>query len=240
MNQETNPNPAMPIALIIFTSRLATLVEQGIRLDDAFRLLEDCPAPYGKEAERLGRCLASTSSLAGAFAENSGVYSRYYIAMVKAGELGGVVDITLRITADVMTHELRCQQHRPANEKPLLIAGPSDATPPETWEAMSPFQRTLSQYLFCEAWGSLFASGVPILRTFDVVTELLPRVQRERLKDMTARITAGQPLDLAKLGALPKFVAGMGDRGEAAGTMDITLIKAAEALRDELEVLALG
>jgi type II secretory pathway component PulF len=93
------------------------------------------------------------------------------------------------------------------------------------------------QYLFLEAWGQILSVGVPILRSIDVITEMLPLKDRVSLAEARDAIANGRPLDAARFSMLPGFAVAMIDRGEAEGALDTALLKAAEALMVEFDTI---
>ncbi|HSR52698.1 MAG TPA: type II secretion system F family protein [Acidobacteriota bacterium] len=80
--------------LLIFTQELSTLVKAGLPLDRSLSLLSDLT-----ENEKLSeivrqalREIKSGKSLSDALNEHPQVFPRIYVNMVKAGEMGGVLD----------------------------------------------------------------------------------------------------------------------------------------------------
>jgi type IV pilus assembly protein PilC len=93
-----------PSAVAIFTRQLATLTEAGMPLLRGLRVLEE-----QEENRRLKRVIGeladsieSGSSLGGAVAGHPRVFNRLYVSMVKAGELGGALEITLNRVAEFL------------------------------------------------------------------------------------------------------------------------------------------
>lgn len=90
--------------LAVFTRQLATLLEAGLPLLRGLRILEE-----QEENRTLKRILGEISlaieagdSLAEAMAAHPIVFNRLYVNMVKAGEAGGAVDVTLKRLAEFM------------------------------------------------------------------------------------------------------------------------------------------
>jgi type IV pilus assembly protein PilC len=93
-----------PAALTAVTRQLATLVEAGMPLLRGLRILhqqETSPKLKGI-LERLGADIEGGSSLSEALQAHPRVFNALYINMVKAGEVGGALDITLRRLAEFM------------------------------------------------------------------------------------------------------------------------------------------
>lgn len=91
-------------ALTAFTRQLATLVEAGMPLLRGLRILQE--QAESRALRRVIRELSLTiengSSFAEALALRPKVFNGLYVNMVKAGEIGGALDVTLRRLAEFM------------------------------------------------------------------------------------------------------------------------------------------
>jgi type II secretory pathway component PulF len=91
--------------LLALTQQLATLFEAGLPLDRALSILEEL-APNARMKTIVGDLLRSVrggSSLSDALAKHHPrPFSRLYINMVRAGEKGGVLEVTLRRLAEFL------------------------------------------------------------------------------------------------------------------------------------------
>lgn len=90
--------------LAVFTRQLATLVEAGMPLLRGLRTLEE-------QAERprlrrvindVAEAIENGGSLAEAVAAHPRIFNRLYVSLVKAGELGGALELTLARLAEFM------------------------------------------------------------------------------------------------------------------------------------------
>ena len=225
-----------PLALCLFTTRFAALVEEGFSLVRTFSLLEDVPEPYGEDAKRLRNLVESGDSISHAMSERPDLYSSYYVHMIRAGEVGGILDVLLRRSADMITKECQFMNRWSHQETAFFFASPSTQAQPESWEDLSQYQRTVIQLLFCETLGTILGSGVPILRSLGVVRWLLPKVQAERLDEAKEGIAAGERMNPGRLGLLPACIVALIDAGEEAGTLNSTLLRCAEILETELDL----
>ena len=98
--------------LLAFTQQLATLFEAGLPLDRALSVLEDLSANARLKlvVGDLLRSVRSGASFSEALAKHHPrPFSRLYINMVRAGEKGGVLEVTLRRLAEFLeaAQELR-------------------------------------------------------------------------------------------------------------------------------------
>jgi type IV pilus assembly protein PilC len=93
-----------PRALAIFTRQLATLVEAGMPLLRGLRTLrEQAENPALEELiDKLGASIENGSSFSEALTEHPKVFNHLYINMVRAGELGGALELTLRRLTEFM------------------------------------------------------------------------------------------------------------------------------------------
>ena len=90
--------------LTAFTRQLATLVEAGLPLLRGLRVLEKqekSPTLKGIVGE-LASSIEGGSTFSEGLAQHPKVFNRLYVNMVKAGELGGVLEVVLKRLADFM------------------------------------------------------------------------------------------------------------------------------------------
>ena len=94
-----------PRELLAFTQQLATLFEAGLPLDRALTILEElAPTPRLKTiVTDLIHSVRGGSSLSDALLRHHPrPFSRLYVNMVRAGEKGGVLEVTLRRLAEFL------------------------------------------------------------------------------------------------------------------------------------------
>ena len=76
----------------LFTGELATLLESGLPLDKSLSVLIDLTDDNGRLGKLIGKVLEkvkSGSSLADALEKQTGIFSKFYLNMLRAGEAGG-------------------------------------------------------------------------------------------------------------------------------------------------------
>ena len=81
--------------IVLFTGELAMLLESGLPLDRALAVLMDLASndeALSKIIERILEKVKSGVSLADALEQQSGVFSKFYLNMIRAGEAGGNLD----------------------------------------------------------------------------------------------------------------------------------------------------
>src|SRR4026208_2370971 len=88
--------------LMIFTRQLATLIDSGLPLLRSLNVLakqERDPA-LKRPTEALADSVQSGSTFSDALAQHPKIFNELYISMVKAGELGGVLEVVLTRLAE--------------------------------------------------------------------------------------------------------------------------------------------
>jgi type IV pilus assembly protein PilC len=91
-----------PKVLTTFTRQLATLVDAGLPLLRGLRVLEkqERNANLKKILGELGTSIEGGSTFSEALAQHPKVFNRLFVNMVKAGELGGVLEVVLKRLAE--------------------------------------------------------------------------------------------------------------------------------------------
>jgi type IV pilus assembly protein PilC len=97
-------NRVSPKSLGTFTAELATLLQAGLPLLRGLRVLEkqERSANLKRILGDLGLAIEGGSTLSEALAAHPKVFNRLFVNMVKAGELGGVLELTLTRLSEFM------------------------------------------------------------------------------------------------------------------------------------------
>ncbi len=90
--------------LTTFTRQLATLVDAGLPLLRGLRVLQkqEKNATLRECTEKLAESIEGGSTFSEALAQHPKIFNRLFINMVKAGELGGVLEVVLNRLAEFM------------------------------------------------------------------------------------------------------------------------------------------
>jgi type IV pilus assembly protein PilC len=93
-----------PKVLTVFTRQLATLVDAGLPLLRGLRVLErqEKSATLRDTIDELALSIEGGSTFSEALAQHPKIFNRLYVNMVKAGELGGVLELVLNRLAEFM------------------------------------------------------------------------------------------------------------------------------------------
>lgn len=110
--------------VVIFSRQFATMVNSGLSLIRALSILVDQTESKGL-AEVLGKVRSDVEqgvSLSGAMERHPKVFSDLYLAMIRAGEIGGVLDETLNRLADMLEANLNLRSKiKSAMAYPLVV-----------------------------------------------------------------------------------------------------------------------
>src|SRR6266568_1454577 len=101
-------NKVKPKDIAVMSRQFATMINSGLSLLRALNILAEQTDHSGfQEVLRQVRSdVEKGQSLSQALAKHPKVFSRLYVAMIKAGETGGVLDQTLLRMADTMEKEV--------------------------------------------------------------------------------------------------------------------------------------
>jgi len=93
-----------PNQVLLFTQQLATLLGAGLPLDRALQILLELPESEKAKriVERIRDTVRGGAPLSEALESEHGVFSRLYVNMVRAGEVGGSLDVTLARLANYL------------------------------------------------------------------------------------------------------------------------------------------
>ena len=97
-----------PKVLTTFTRQLATLVDAGLPLLRGLRVLEkqERNATLKRILGELALAIEGGSTFSEALAQHPKVFNRLFVNMVKAGELGGVLEVVLKRLAEFSEKEI--------------------------------------------------------------------------------------------------------------------------------------
>jgi len=90
--------------LVTFTRQLATLVDAGLPLLRGLRVLErqERNATLRDALDDLAQSIESGSTFSEALAQHPKIFNRLFVSMVKAGEMGGVLEVVLNRLSEFM------------------------------------------------------------------------------------------------------------------------------------------
>lgn len=238
----TAADQAQPPALALFTRRLSLMVDAGISLVRTLDVLAEAGPPYGQAAREIGQKVQEGATLSEAMSERPDLFSSPYILMIRAGEVGGILEETLQRMVKVVTKEWQMARRCPSQEVPLLLLHPAGTPYPNDLLQLSVYQRTVTLALFFETFGMLLQSGVPILQVIETLSSLLPPAQQAGWAQVREAVKAGKPmrLEMERMGVFPCFALEMTHIGEVAGSLDTMFYRLSEAFEDDLDYIVLS
>jgi type II secretory pathway component PulF len=228
---------AQPYALIVFTKRFSALVDSEFSLVRTLEILMDVPPPYGDAVRAILPEIEKGQTLSRLMSGYPDLFPPHYIGLILAGEIGGVLEETLRCATTLLTKEWQWVLNTPDTDETLFLNSPSRKPLPSEWASFSPYQQSVTLILFCEIFSLLFGSGVPILRTMKMVSELLPEQQKSGMMATLEMVREGKPMiwGLEVMGIFPRFALELINKGEEKGSLDLMLKRTSEILQHELD-----
>src|SRR3989442_608042 len=217
--------------LLAFTQQLATLVEAGLPLDRALSIQEELASTPRVKAivTDLLNSVRGGSSLSEALAKHHPrPFSRLYINMVRAGEKGGVLEVTLRRLAEFL-------ESRAAFAEALVSA----LAYPVVIFSVGIGAIVFLMTFVIPRFGTMLKSGVPVMGALAVVGDTMTNqaIGRAvgRLADGVKRggtIAVGMQAE----GRFPALAVHMVRVGEETGRLEEMLLKVAETFENDVRV----
>ena len=205
--------------LYAFVQGFALLMQSGASLVRCLTTLQTdaADAKWREGIQFLHDQVMQGAMLSRVMSERSDLFPLMLVGMVRAGEVGGVLDLTLQRYADYMRRELELFGARPLDE----------------------VSRTRELALWCYKFGIMLKSGVPVLQAFETSVEH-PTSDALREAVLILRVTTregGRPSEkMAEFpDVFPEVVRQLFAIGEETGTLDDIALR----LSDYLEKLDL-
>ncbi len=303
-------------ALVVFSRQFATMIDAGIPILRCLDILQSqTKDPALKHAvEQVTADVKSGQTLNEAMLKHPGVFNKLYVNMIKAAELGGILDQILERLSQFLEYEAEIRgKIKSAMTYPTLVLGFSQVMlfalftfvlpkfkdifdgmnaelPPITkflfsigdfmqayWWAvllalggtvfgMKRWAKTpagryqldamklripivgeltmkMSVARFSRTFGTLIQSGVPMMRSLEIVGETLGNLVLSSAIDVTrASLREGNKLSvpLTASGLFPTMVTTMVDIGEETGRLPEMLVKVGDFYDEEVEQTVKG
>jgi type IV pilus assembly protein PilC len=112
--------------LAIFSRQFATMINSGLSLLRTLNILAEQTEnkTLAKTIKELRDDVERGSSLSAAMSKHDKIFNKLYVAMVRAGETGGQLDIVLNRTADNLEADYKLRQKvKSAMTYPIVVAG---------------------------------------------------------------------------------------------------------------------
>lgn len=305
-----------PKSLVVFSRQFATMIDAGIPILRCLDILtSQTKDPVLKPAlEQVVIDVKGGSALHEALIKHPKVFSKLYVNMVRAAELGGILDVILDRLAGFLEYEAEIRSKiKSAMMYPVLVlifsflmlfvlfsfvlpkfkeifTGMNVEMPPVTkalfgmgdfmaqfwflillamggafvgikmwmktehgrWQVdylklkfpvVGELSLKMSVARFCRTFGTLISSGVPIMRSLEIVGETLGNVVLASAVENTRHsIREGNKLSLplAQAGLFPTMVTHMIDIGEESGRLSEMLVKIGDFYDQDVEQTVKG
>lgn len=217
------------VALTLFSRQFATMIHAGVSLVRCLAMLEEeAPAPYAAAAGDTRKRVEDGDTLAKSIESMPDLFPPFYLCMVRAGEVGGVLDEALNHLAELL-HDDWSLSGSMGSDSLLFPAAPL----PESWHDLPEPRRALLLSLFCRAYGMMLKSGVPIVQASVVAADFLPTTERTAMLRMVDVIRNRGDFDaiMAELSFLPPIAQRLYHMGMETGTLDACVLKLADLYR---------
>ncbi|PYL18369.1 MAG: pilus assembly protein PilC [Verrucomicrobia bacterium] len=246
-----------PKILMIFTRQLATLIDAGLPLLRSLNVLakQERDSVLRNTINKVADGVQGGSTFSEALALHPRIFNDLYVNMVKAGEIGGVLELVLNRLAEFqekaakIKNKVAAAMVYPVSVIVAIVFGYrfANRTKPgksvidrvklhlplfgdlNRKNAISRFSRTL---------GTLVTSGVPILQALNITRETAGNMVIARaISHVHDSVKEGesivQPLEASRV--FPPMVISMVDVGEETGKLPEMLLKIADVYDDEVD-----
>jgi type II secretory pathway component PulF len=230
-----------PLALRAYTHKFSTLINAGVSLMRSMQILAETTDDERLRAvnDQMMEDVERGSTLSETMSRWPEVFNRRYRALVRAGEVGGVLDVTLALLTEFMDRDAELRR-RYRLEILIATAGkePEAAALEErVAAALEKVQNETCAALFCQVLGALLGSGTPLKYALERAAAMYPPEAETTLLEAVQSLGAEESLTntLAKTGLLPPVALQMLAVGEETGALALLAEKAAEFLRLQAE-----
>jgi type II secretory pathway component PulF len=234
--------------LVLYTRKFAALTGAGVSLRRCLEMLQattDDPALAAANGELREEVEREEATLSGAMAEHPEVFSPLYVAFVRAGEVGGVLDETLSDLADWLEWERAARnllgtQRLMATVAAKVLGG--EAKAPNVQAALERAEAAARVASFCRLLERCLTAGVPRGLALATAAEVLGEPTWGQLREKAAALRTDERMApvLAEVAELRAVVATMVAAGEEYGAAELMLRKAAEFMDAEASHALIG
>lgn len=227
---------------IPYTRKFAAMIGAGVSLARTLELLQettDDPALAAANAALTEKVMAGRT-LSSVMAEMPEHFSSFYVAFVRAGEVGGVLDETLADLADWLEQEQAAAERFLIHETRLdLIAYIAGGLREEGGEAGAAAIEESRRYArvasFCRLFERCLTAGVPLKMALTTAAGVLRESAAAQIRRAAEALGPDEPIApvLAGIEELQPIVTQMVAIGEETGFLPLMLRKASEAVEAE-------
>jgi type II secretory pathway component PulF len=226
-------------ALILYTQKLSALIDAGVSLQTCFGLLErttDDPVMSAANAYLRAEVIEKNRTMSEAMADRPTVFSPFYIAFVKAGEIGGVLDEAFAHLVTWLEREREAADRLRSSwlltEVATKVLAKTRGEPGEAAVRTSlPDYRRVAQIAsFCRLFEMCLTAGVPRNLALTTAAQVLGEPALTILSSAVEKVSGDDAIApvLSQVAELRPVIAGMAAIGEECGLLDQMLRRAAD------------
>jgi len=233
--------PVTPLALALWARQFATLVGAGVSLMRSLDLLRTTSsAPLAEiTADLMGR-VEQGATLSAAMQRHPDVFERAALLIVRAGEVGGVLDETLDRLARYLEGDVELRERLFLYRELARLRGAEAGTEVEerVRDALEGTRDRVTEGLFWRALGEMLSAGVPVVQAVECAAEVFEAEGAAAVVRVARGLLQHQPLtsELEHTGLFSPAPLHLCAIGEEVGLLDLLAQKAGELL--ELQTLA--
>src|SRR6266566_2473649 len=250
--------------MMIFTRQLATLIDSGLPLLRSLNVLakQERDTVLKNTINKLADGVQGGNTFSDALSLHPRIFNDLYVNMVRAGELGGVLEVVLNRLAEFQEKAAKIKNKvKSAMVYPVIVMGMAFAIMGFLLVFIVPkFEAIFHDMLgnrplfgdlirktaisrFSRTLGTLVTSGVPILQALNITRETAGNaVIAKAISHVHDSVREGesmvQPLEASR--AFPPMVISMIDVGEETGQLPEMLLKIANVYDDEVDNAVAG
>jgi type II secretory pathway component PulF len=231
--------PQDPIGLVDLTAYLrqfSIMINAGVSLIRSLHVLDQSISfePLKQANQQLQRDIEGGETLSKSMCAHPHLFTPFLIGLVRAGEIGGVLDDTMMRAADFYERQLHHRRQRFMQYATAQVLGEEYERKYE--QALTDLQDRLLIEYFCYMFGTMLGAGVPLLQAMEVAGEILPeRLQAgvmQARQDVRERGSIGPAMTVS---GFPGAVVMLLTIGEETGALDRMALRAGDILEAEIE-----
>ena len=132
------------LELLRLTRMFATLINAGVSLVRCLAVLEaEMPVPFAKAIHDINAQVMAGRTLYAALQTHDTLFSPAYLALVRAGEVGGILDETLLYLAELLQEEWELARLTAPDDAPAPLFIPGTAQP-TAWAELSRVRQSMT------------------------------------------------------------------------------------------------
>jgi type II secretory pathway component PulF len=196
--------------------------------------------------EQLFDRLEAGESLSPIMADHPDFFSRSYVALVRAGEVGGVLDETMRVVSEWLEQDL--EQKRRLRLYVLLYEAVISQRSPEARDPRAvladlrrELQPLVSLAVFYRSFGIMLGAGVPVIQALETAGAYLGEEEQKAIPAAVQAIREERSIagPLAEAGLTPPMATQLIAIGEETGRLDDMALRVADVLQAEFDACVL-